>query len=470
MEQSAHSSVTKSDTFVGFRRGMSHRGALPPGPPFAPLQTLRYLRSPLELLRNCAREYGPVFTLRLLEGPMVVCADVENTRRIFAAKPDTYGVVRADSIGLLIGPSSVAMLQGPRHRKERQLLAPALHGPSMKTYLHIMREVTRRHLATLKPGSVFAAEAFFLDIGLEIILRIVFGVTSPEQIKTLGHLAHRYIDALQKAPIVLFIRALRRDFGGIGPWANLQRAQQELDAFLYREIKARRASGSEGHDLLGLLLSARYDDGSVMEDSAIRDELLTVLMGARETTAIALTWMLYWLHRTPNTLETLHSELDRIGPDAPIEAIHSAPYLSAAVSETLRISPLASDIPRLLREPLELTRWTIPAGALVATSPVLVHENEAIYPGASRFDPNRFIQRTYAPSEFIPFGGGNRRCIGAGLAQFQMKVVAACLLSTARFRLETSDPIRVGRLHVTIGPKQEIFFRVEGPRSRPQVG
>jgi cytochrome P450 len=470
MESHAQSSETKSNGVVRFSRGVGQHSALPPGPPFAPLQTLRYLRSPIELLRNCAREYGPVFTLRLLEGPMVVCGDIENTRRIFSAKPDTYGVVRADSIGLLIGPSSVAMLQGTKHRKERQLLTPALHGPSMKTYLHIMRDVTRRHLQALEPGSVFAAERFFLDIGLEIILRIVFGATTPEQIKTLGHLAHRYIDALQKAPIVLFIRALRREFGGRGPWANLQRAQQELDAFLYREIKARRASGSEAHDLLGLLLAARYDDGTAMEDSAIRDELLTVLMGARETTAIALTWMFYWLHRTPNTLETLHAELDRLGPDAPIEAMHSAPYLSAAVNETLRISPLASDIPRLLLQPLELTGWTLPPGTLVAPSPLLLHENETIYAGASRFDPNRFIQRNFSPFEFISFGGGNRRCIGAGLAQFQMKVVAASLLSAARFRLETSDPIRVGRLHVTIGPKQEIFFRVAAPRSQPQGG
>jgi len=104
-----------------------------------------------------------------------------------------------------------------------------------------------------------------------------------------------------------------------------------------------------------------------------------------------------------------------------------------------------------VKAPWRVGEWTLPAGSRIAPNVWLVHHREEIYPDADRFKPERFLGRTYDPSEYFPFGGANRRCIGAAFAMFEMQIVLAALFSHARFEA-AGEAEKVARRSITFTP------------------
>jgi cytochrome P450 len=252
--------------------------------------------------------------------------------------------------------------------------------------------------------------------------------------------------------------ALRRRFGGIGPYARMLRVRDRVDTLIYDAIARRRARAGEGgaDDVLGLMLSARYDDGSAMSDSEIRDQLLTIVFAGHETSGIALAWAINWLERTPQVRDRLLAELASLGQDPTPAALAAAPYLEAVCHETLRLYPVVGEVVRLLRAPLALGAWTIPAGVPVAAGIALVHARADLYPEPEAFRPERFLDRRFAPHEYLPFGGGARRCIGAAFGLYEMKVVLGTLLARYRFTLAREGPERPVMRNLAMGPKGKV--------------
>jgi cytochrome P450 len=201
------------------------------------------------------------------------------------------------------------------------------------------------------------------------------------------------------------------------------------------------------------MLDARYEDGGAMTDQQIHDELFTLLVAGHETTAIALAWAMYWLHRNPATLQRLRDELTTLGDDPDPEAVARLPYLEAVCHETLRLFPILPLVPRTVIKDMRLGPYTVPAGLNVGFCPAIVHRHPDVYPDPDTFKPERWLARKFTPFEFIPFGGGLRRCIGAAFALYEMKLVLAALLPTHRFSLLDDREIRPQRRNLTLGPR-----------------
>ena len=162
----------------------------------------------------------------------------------------------------------------------------------------------------------------------------------------------------------------------------------------------------------------------------------------------------------------MHAELDAVGEaDEDPEAIVGLPFLSAVCSETLRLYPIVPDIIRVLRAPLELGGYTLPAGTAVCPAAALVHQRRDLYPDPDVWRPERFLERKFSPFEFLPFGGGHRRCIGAAFALYEMKLVLAALLRAGRFRLAADAPVRPVRRNITMAPEGGVSLIYEGPRA-----
>jgi len=216
------------------------------------------------------------------------------------------------------------------------------------------------------------------------------------------------------------------------------------------------------------MMGARYDDGGAMSDDELRDQLLFLFIAGHETSAISLAWALYELHRHPPSLDRVLAELDALGPESGLDAFAALPYLDAVCYEVLRLHPLLGYVPRLLKEPFELGGRTIPGGVQVAVGIQLVHAREDLYPDAGRFRPERFLERKFTPFEFLPFGCGARRCLGATFALYEMKVVLATILRGYRLTLLDTGPVRHVARSITLGSETGIRMRVEvrrAPRS-----
>jgi cytochrome P450 len=217
-------------------------------------------------------------------------------------------------------------------------------------------------------------------------------------------------------------------------------------------------------------MSARDEAGAGMTDVELRDELMTLLVAGHETTATALTWALYWIHKLPSVRDKLLQELDSLGDQPDPSAIFRLPYLNAVCSETLRIYPVGMlTFPRVVKTPVLLLEHQLEPGTILVGCIYLTHQREDIYPQPKQFKPERFLERQFSPYEYLPFGGGSRRCIGMAFALFEMKIVLAKILSRFELTLADNHPVRPLRRGLTSAPS-DVRLVVTGQRlqnSRP---
>jgi cytochrome P450 family 110 len=437
------------------------RKTLPPGPKGTLWQTLHFLRDPRGFFAAQYRRYGDPCTLFSAQGPLVITANPELVRTMFTADPDTFEPWPVSLLGVFFGERSVIMSAGERHRRDRKLLTPPFNGARMRAYGHIIVEATRHATLAWSDGWRGSVHTATTAISLDVILRAVFGIDQADARARAETVVRQDVEAIR--PSILFVPALRRELLGRGPWSRFVRTRRELDALLYREIAARHAHASRGgeprEDILSLIVGARYDDGSAMSDSEIRDQLITLLAAGHETTATALAWALYWTHRDPAIAADLRAEIAGLGAGAEPDAIAALPRLDAVCTETLRLRPIVSDVARRLRKPLVFGDYEVPANAGVGVTIATMHYDPKLYAEPERFDPARFLGTKPPMFGYAPFGGGARRCLGAAFATYEMKIVLATLLTTFDFELLDRNVVPMRR-NVTMGPRGGVRMRV----------
>jgi cytochrome P450 len=179
---------------------------------------------------------------------------------------------------------------------------------------------------------------------------------------------------------------------------------------------------------------------------------------------------LYWVDRLPEVRDRLLSELDTLPADADPTAIARLPYLNAVCQETLRIYPIAiNPFPRTLKVPMELMGYQFEPGTTLLISVYLTHHREDIYPEPKQFKPERFLERQFSPYEYLPFGGGNRLCIGMAFAQYEMKLVLATILSRYNLTLADNRPVKPTRRGFTVAPPGTMRMVVTNQRQNSSV-
>ena len=368
----------------------------------------------------------------------------------------------------LIGNASVIMLSGDRHKERRQLIAPAFHGERLDIYGQLICEITDAVMAKLEVGEAFSARTLTQKISLQIISKVVFGLTDSSRSQEIMTVLTDTVDLFSSptSAMLLFLEGLQKDLGAWSPWGRFVRQRQKLDDLVYAEIRDRQTNPDEDRkDILSMLMAARTEDGEALSETELRDELMALLMAGHETTATAIAWAMYWTHKQPEVKETILTELSELGAEAsPIE-IAALPYLTAVCKETLRRSPVAMfTFPRVAQEEVQIMNRTFASGTVFLGCIFLTHQREDLYPNHKAFLPERFLKRKFSPYEFIPFGNGSRRCVGEALAQYEMKLVVATMLSHYQFRLANNQPEIAKRRGVTLAPARGVPMVFEGEK------
>jgi cytochrome P450 family 135 len=434
--------------------------ALPPGPTPRPVAVARFVLQPTRFLEDCRRRYGSLFTLRLsAERTVVITDDVEIVKQVFTGDPELLRAGEGNVVlRPLLGARSVLTLDGPEHLRQRRLLLPPFHGERMRHYRETMREVAERHVERWPVGSAFPAHPSMQAITLEVILRVVFGAEDERRLEQLAGPLRRLLDATGSRLRLLLLQATSSERGPRSPWGRFRALMEPADRAIMEQIRARR-SGEKRDDVLSLLLAARDEDGRQLTDAELRDELMTLLVAGHETTATALSWTLERITRDPAVLARLVEEQSAGGDE----------YLDAVIKETLRLRPVVPAVVRHLAEPMELGGRRFPAGVNIAPSIYLLHRRHDLYPDPDAFRPERFLERTPGTYEWIPFGGGIRRCLGASFALFEMKVVLSTILARAQLGATRNPAERVTRRSVTFTPARGGRVLVERLRPRTKA-
>jgi cytochrome P450 len=402
-----------------------------------------------------ARAYDDPITCPLLgQAPMVLTWSPEGIRAVFSADPLTFAPGAPEALAAIIGKGSLFLESGVEHRRARKLLMPPFHGDRIATYGRLMQEATRRWLQRLPVGETRPILPTGQGIALDVIIEAVFGAREVDRVARLHDEILGIVEAFN--PMVATFRFLQRDFGGVGPWARLQRRGAALRSSVDALIAEKRAR--PGEDILSLLLATRDEDDRPLDEQEIYEQLLTFVVAGHETTATTLAWALYELCSNPPVLERLLGELEGVPSEAP-EAFASQPFLRAAVHETLRRHPPVPIVPRRCLRPFQLGPYELPAGQSVGAAVYMAHHDAQRFPDPKTFRPERFEDGTPSPFVFLPFGGGARRCLGAAFATYELAVALGTLLTDARFELVETGPVasvfRIG----TYGPESGVRLK-----------
>jgi unspecific monooxygenase len=433
------------------------------------LQLINWISDPLGYQDRYSRKYGDIFTMRLTGlGSIVVIGNPQAIQEIFS-QDTKFDIGRGNYLAEpLLGRNSLTLLDGERHRRERKLLMPPFHGERLQTYANQICLITEQFASQWQVGQPFVARTVMQKISLEIILQIVFGLSEGERYEQLKPLLKDWID-MTDSPLrsgMLFLRFLQKDWGKWTPWGRMKQKQRHIHKLLQAEIESRKAQEHEERtDILSLMMAARDENGQAMTDDELRDELLTILFAGHETTATTLAWAFYQIHQRLDIREKLVNELDSLGENSSPLEIAQLHYLTAVCQETLRMYPVIPVIfPRIAKSPVKVAGFVFNAETCFMPSIYLVHYGEDLYPNAQQFKPERFLGRQYAPSEYLPFGGGSRRCLGYALAQLEMKLVLATILSKYQLASGEDKPVKIQRRGFALAPKGGIRMVMTGKR------
>jgi cytochrome P450 family 135 len=394
------------------------------------LQTLAWALAPTWVMDRCARRLGETFTLTFAPSglKLVMFSDPEAVKTVFTAPPEVAPSAAGTSpVAPIVGPSSVLVLTGPEHMRQRKLLLPPFHGERMREYEDVIVEATKRDMASWPLGRPMRLQERTRRITLEVILRAVFGVEG-ERMEPLNAAIG---DLLEPAHMLAMLRFALRRPGPERPTGAIGQALERLDELIHQEIGRRRVQEdlAERTDILSLLMEARDEDGQAMTDGELRDELVTLLLAGHETTATSVAWAIERLVRHPEQLRRLVAEIDASEDGGGDE------YMTAVVNETLRVRPVVPIVARTLRQELQVGAYRLPVGARVVPSIYLTNRNPRVYEDPEEFRPERFLQNGPETFAWIPFGGGIRRCIGASFALLEMKLILRTVLSELEPRM-----------------------------------
>jgi len=436
------------------------------------IQVLNWIFRPMPYMMECAKNYGDVFALKLqgnlppmlfVHSPEAMQKVLSNDQKELEAPGDINSIFQ-----YLLGKNSVISLSGKEHQRQRQLIMPPFHGERMRTYAELIENITIKVFNQQPKNQSFNIRDITQDITLQVMMEAVFGIYEGERAEKLKHFLCEILEqgSTPWRVIFLYFPKLKETFGISEIWKRQMKKQEQADQLIYQEIRERRENfDPDRTDILNLLMSAQDENGQVMTDVELRDELMTLLVAGHETTATAISWAFYWIHKLPEVREKLLAELDSLGENYDSNTVFKLPYLTAVCNETLRIYPVGMlTFPRMVKTPISLCGYQLEPGTVVIGSIYLTHHREDIYPEHEKFHPERFLEKQFSPYEFLPFGGGARRCIGLAFAQMEMKLILAKVLKTWSMKLVNTDEIKPQRRGLVTGPNGPINLVIENIR------
>lgn len=432
---------------------------LPPGSKAPQLwQNFQLYAKPYHYLDSLAKDYGETFTLHL-EGnqsyPYVFFSNPKDIRAIFALESSQF-VVENTLLRAMFGDGSLFLLEGEHHRRDRKLLLPSFHGEKIQALGHLICQVTEAVVSQIKVGDTFVAAEVARKIMLLVIAKAVFGERGSQLYEQLYPLFTKLMSSLTfPLDSTIYFEFFRVNLGTWSPWGRLQQCKHQIHKIIQTEIEKRRQQDKPTEqDILTLMLAARDERGQLINDEELRNELFTLLSTGFENAESAIAWGLYWLHKYPHVKAKLLQELDSLGEAPDPIAICRLPYLTAVCNETLRIYPVIKyATPRRITSSLEIGQYQFAVGTVLIPCIHLLHHRQDLYPQPYQFKPERFIEHKYDYScEFIPFGGGNRRCLGYELVNMEMKLILATMVSRYEFQLASNKPVKPRRRSFAVIP------------------
>ena len=416
-------------------------------------------RDPFAFYEGLA-EYGDVVRFSMANYDM---ATVLHPAYIEQVLIDDFGSFRKPktTVDMSVLSEGLLLTDGERWRAQRTMLQPMFYRERVATYARTMGEYAARAADEWVQQDELDVKEAMSAYTLRVLGKTLLGVDTDEHQSAVRAGAEVIRERTAENPVTVQIPewvptpANRRFHRGVGAFR---------DAIDDLVDKHRRESG--GDDLLSLLLDAEYEDGTAPSESEIQSQLMTFLFAGHETSALALTWIVYELGRKPAVADALHTEVDSVldGEHATLADLPDLAYTEQVVREALRRYPPAAVMFRETREDVAVGGYRIPEGTFVTVPQFHVHRDERWWDDPETFDPDRWEGVEEVPGDrpdyaYFPFGGGPRHCIGMRFALLELQLALATFAK--RFAVHHDhDDVGVD-LGATFHPRSPIRARFE---------
>ena len=435
------------------------------------LQTIMWrFGSPLELYRAFGARYGESFRLRFISPPgqprigtngitstLVVVSSPEQLRAVYAQSFSALGVGAAYRfLERFLGADTALTSDGAPHRDERRLLQPLFAPEALGAYDRLTRDATVAALARVPDGFVSLAD-LISDVVADAMLAVMLGLRPEKERVMLRRLMRDSMPNLVTFAMMM-IPALQRDLGAWSPGGKARRARTEMADWLAAEISRRRAARSPGNDMLGRLIQS-YEAFEIPLDAPRINAQIILLLGAALPSASAMAWCCFHAFRDAALRGRVYAAAsDESATDVPA-------FLDAFCRESLRLKPPFVGAVRRATVPVIVGDLAIDAGTYVVPCFYLTHLRPEIFANPLEFRPERFLTSSYSPYEYVPFGGGVRKCLGYPLAVRRMPIILAELLRAFDVRPATrwSSADRVE--HVLLMPRDRLHAELRRIRT-----
>ena len=433
----------------------------PPRLPGSRLSITRaFIRDPLAFSVRLAAEHPGVVTARLYA---ITCEVVSDPRLVDEVLVKHHQDVTKDRFTWRLREflgHGLLTADGEHWKRQRRLIQPAFHRRRIASYADAMVVEVEAMLAGWRGGEVRDVHRELMATTLAIAGRTFFGSDVAGASALVGDAVERMMARYAGAfwewflPLWLPIRRNRETVAAV----------RRVDALLAAIIDARRRSGEDTGDLLSLLLQAQDEDGGRMSDAQIRDECITLFLAGHETTALALTYALFLPAQHREVAARLADEVRAAAGERPL-TIDDIPRLRACeqvIKESMRLYPPAWTVGREVLRPFELGGYRLERGAQVAIFTWALHRLPAFYPDPLAFRPERWtdaFERSLPRQAYMPFGGGQRICIGNAFAMVEATLLLASIVRRFDFELARSPVLGLSP-SITLRPRGGVQLRL----------
>ena len=418
---------------------------LPPRVPGLPLvgNLPRLLRQRFTFLEQAWREHGDIFRLSLGPAQAIALCHPRHAQHVLVDQGRNYskGGPFWDSVRTFMG-NGLPVSEGDFWKRQRRMLQPAFHHQRLMTLVTRMvdtldENLTKHWEPSARAGTPLNAAQAFTHLTMHMLVRTMFGSGLKQaEVEQVSQAMGYIIDYLLTGMVSRFLPSWLPMPGH----ARYRAAMRTVDTVIFQMVDRAGSDSTLGNTLLALMQEATDEDtGERMTLQQLRDETVALFVAGFETTSVALAWALHSLTQHPEVAQRLQDEVDTVlGTRAPgFEDLKRLSYSRCVLQETLRLYSPVYWLPRTPLEDDEIDGYRIPAGTLVGVLSHVIHRHPDVWDSPERFDPERFLPERSegrAKLAWLPFGGGQRQCIGKDFALMEGQLILARLAQRFRFQ------------------------------------
>ena len=406
----------------------------------------RWLANPYAFLDEARTRRGTTFWLHLLpRGRALVTGDPALIREI-AGNRDLDAGKGIAALNAVLGERSLITLDGAEHLSRRQIVGPPLRD-HLKTLDALTLLATRKEIRRLRRNQEFSGYELTRRISLRLILRALFGDLPDAETERVARLTDDFSNSF-RSPLVLFLKPLHVELGGLTPWARLLRRRRRLGAFVRDRIRACGPKPGPDQGVLGHILA---ESGGLPEDEIV-SEVLSLLMFGHDTGAVTMAWALFhlWSHREASL--RIREECRRIPPADAGGNPSDHVYLGACLKESMRLCPVVVHLTRVASRPTRIGGHHLPQGTRIYPCSYLAHRDPDVFPRPDEFRPERFLEGNEYPYSYFPFGLGSRTCVGKDFVSRQMILILSTIVRETDLEIASGYEGRPVRQMVLMAP------------------